>query len=214
MDERPAGALEVRLDALQQPAVAARTAVLLRQLRLALLAAVAGIACHLLGSHLLLRFADTSGLWPMVANISCVLAGLAAVLQYAVWSQAQAEWTGRKDVALAGLLAPSRLARWVALLCAVVAPVAVLQVVRDTSPQEVSHWLFAAGAVCTILAVGFGGMHPLDPAGPPGVLPRRVRRGPQVVSESPDPEADTLVLRREELGGASVRPAPEGGEQA
>ena len=205
MDNQRAAALGVRPDVLQQPAVARRAAALLRQLRLALLLAVVGIACNLAGSRLLLRFADTSGWWPMVANVGTVLAALVVLVQYWAWSRAQSEWTGRADVALAGLLAPSRLARWVSVLCGVVAPLAALQVIRDTSRQEASHWLFAAGAVCTILATAFGGVQQLDPAGPRGVLPQRIERGRAVVREGADPEADTLVLRRDEL----VAPDPD-----
>lgn len=198
--DTPAGrAPEVSADLLQQPAVAARAATLLRQISAALVVGIAAVVCNLLGSHTLLRFEDTSGIWPMVANVAAVLGAVVVALQWWVWRQAQSEWTGRKDVALAHLLAPSQLARWVSLLCGVVGPLACLQVISQTSRQEASHWWFTAGALCTILATAFGGVHPLNPAGPRGVLPVRIERGARVVAERPDPDADTLVLRRTQL---------------
>lgn len=188
-----------------QPAVAARTRGLLVQLAVALAASVAGLGCALMSSHTLMRLEQTSRLWPMVANLASILLLLVCGLQFHVWRQAQKEWTGAKDVSLMHLLAPSAVARWVAVLCGLAGPFACLQMVGQTAPSERAHWWALGCGVLTIVATGFGGIHQFTPSGPRGVLPQRMPYATRVVTADEqlhvDPEADTIVLRREQPEG-------------
>ncbi|WP_420174206.1 hypothetical protein [Luteococcus sp. OSA5] len=202
MTSQDASVAPAQLGIRQQPAVARRTARLLTQLRLACGVAVVGLVCNMMASRTLLRLDDTSRLWPTLANLASVLVLLVCAGQLYVWRQAQLEWTGVKDVSLMHLITPSALARWVAGVCGLMGPFAALQMIEQTSYQEAAHWWGLAGAMCTILATAFGGIHRFDPAGPPGVVPQQLHRGRQVVSDASlaaqvDPEEDTLVLRRQ-----------------
>ncbi|MEL4358584.1 MULTISPECIES: hypothetical protein [unclassified Luteococcus] len=189
----------------RQPAVAARTRTLLALLWAGLVFSLIGAGSALMASRTLLRFDETSRLWPMVGNLASVLLALVCAGQLYVWRQAQLEWTGVRDVALANLVAPSAFGRWVALLCGVAGPLACLQVSRQTAPAEQAHWWAVAGGVTMILAMAFGGIHQFNPAGPRGVLPQRLRGGRVVTADDEvhvDPEADTVVLRRGEPDAA------------
>ncbi|MGO4957883.1 hypothetical protein ACTQ49_11565 [Luteococcus sp. Sow4_B9] len=188
-----------------QPAVARRTAPLLVQLGLACVVALAGLACNTMTSRTLLRLADTARLWPMLANLASVLLLLVCLGQFLVWRQAQQEWTGRKDVSLIHLLTPSALGRWVALACGLAGPYAAVRIMQASSTQEASWGWALAGGICTVLATAFGGIHRFDPAGPRGVVPQRWERGREVVTDEllaahVDPEADTVILRRQHPG--------------
>ncbi|MDN5563595.1 MULTISPECIES: hypothetical protein [Luteococcus] len=189
----------------RQPAVAARTRALLVQLAGALLVSLIGLGCALMSSHTLMRLEQTSRLWPMVANLASILLVLVCLLQFHVWRQAQKEWTGAKDVSLMHLLTPSASARWVAVLCGLAGPWACLQMAEQTARQEQAHWWALACGVSAILATGFGGIHQFNPAGPRGVLPQRMDHARRVITADEerhvDPEADTIVLRREQPDG-------------
>lgn len=195
-----------------QPAIAARARRLLLQLRLAAIISVLGLGANVMASRTLLRFGGTARLWPMLANLAAILVLLVCLLQLFVWSQAQKEWTGRKDVSLVGLLAPSSAGRWLGVLCGLGGPLAASRMIEQTSPQEQAHWWALAGALCTIAATGFGAIHSFDPAGPRGVLPSRITRDRAVVTDRDehdgvDPEVDTVVLgRRQDGRGDAARP--------
>lgn len=194
--QQPAVELGIR----QQPAVAARARRLLVLLSFGLLFSLMGLVSALMASRTLLRFEQTSRLWPMVGNLASVLLTLVCAGQWYVWRQAQLEWIGAKDVSLIHLLAPSAVGRWVAMACGVAGPVACLQMIRETAPADAAHRWAIAGGLAMILAMAFGGIHQFNPAGPRGVLPQRLRNARVVTSDGEvhvDPEADTVILRRE-----------------
>lgn len=196
-----------------QPAVAERAGRLLRQLGAALAVSLVGVGCSAMASHTLLRLSETSRLWPMLVNLASILVAVACLLQFHSWRQAQREWTGQRDVALIGLITPCQIAAGIAGVCALVGPVGSLEIFRQTAPTEQAHWWAVAAAVCTILGAGFGGIHPLDPAGPRGArevhLVERAAHQEWPVSE-PELDEDTLVLRRrreraQQTGGPSAQ---------
>ncbi|MEL4503754.1 hypothetical protein AAEX63_02475 [Luteococcus sp. H138] len=209
MSTRQSGRPMVELGIQQQPAVAARARGLMALLRLGLLSSLVGLACALMASRTLLRFEQTSRLWPMVGNLASVLLLLVCAGQWYVWRQALQEWTGTKDVSLIHLIAPSAFGRWVALLCGIAGPVACLQMIRQTAPSEAAHRWAAAGGIAMILAMAFGGIHRFNPAGPRGVLPQRLRNARVVTADSEahvDPDAETVILRRGADQGEALPP--------
>lgn len=183
---------------LGQPVVAERAGALLQMIGLGLVSSAMGLACLLGASLTLLRFTDTSRLWPAVANLCAVLVLATGVLQWWVWRQACQEWRGTKDVALAGWLAPSRAGAWLAGFAGLVGSLAALRVFHQTASGEMAHWLSLVGALLLVLGVALAGLHSLNPAGPPGVLPDRMRRNLRLRPHQAhaDPDAETLVLAR------------------
>lgn len=181
-----------------QPVVAERTAALLRLLGAGLLASILSLLCFLMTSRTLLRVGDQSRLWPTAVNICATVAVLVSLLQWWVWHQAQREWLGVKDVALAGWIAPSRTSAWVAAVAGILGCIAAVQLVRTTAPAEHAHWWALTGGMLLVLGVAFGCLHPIKGAGPRGVLPRVISRNldPRRATRLNDADADTLVLRR------------------
>lgn len=187
-----------------QPVAAERTRRLLHMVRLGFFAGLASVVCFLMTSRTLLRLGDQDRIWPTVANVAATAACIFCLLQWWVWHQALQEWLGRKDVALAGWLAPSRAVAWLAGLAGIIGPFAAAQVVRTTARAEAAHWWALAGGLLLVVCVAFGCLHPLVPAGPRGVLPQVITRNlrDRRFGAHEDPDADTLVLGRHRIGPA------------
>ncbi|WP_394275774.1 hypothetical protein [Luteococcus sp.] len=191
-----------------QPAIAARARRLLLQLQLAVVVSVLGLGANVMASRTLLRFEGSARLWPMLANLAAILVLLVCLLQLFVWSQAQKEWTGRKDVSLAVLLAPSAAGRWLGVLCGLGGPLAASRIIEQTSRQEQAHWWALSGALCTIVATAFGAIQFFDPAGPRGVLPSRIAGGRQAPGR--DGHQDETVVLGTRRDGVVLGTRPDG----
>ena len=163
-----------------QPVIAMRARRHLAMISIGLVCAVAGALCVVWSSMSLLRLTDASRLWPGAANAIAVICALIAFLQWRLWALALKEWEGVKDVGLGNWVNVSASGVWLSVIGALVMPVAMEQVVRESTSAEPAWWLALVGGSLVILGVALAGSHRLHPRGPRGVPPliRRNNRRP------------------------------------
>ena len=161
-----------------QPAIAARARSLTRVMGAGVVLGIVGMAGFFAASLLLVRFSSTTRLWSAVGNLASALLVVTGVLQLLLWRSGLAEWEGRRDVALARWLWPSRLAAWFSVVLLAAAAVACLYIMWDTSVEEASFWLAIVGAVGSLFAQLLAARMAFHPSGPPSMpayLLRNVR---------------------------------------
>lgn len=163
-----------------QPVIAMRARRHLAMISIGLVCAVTGALCVVWSSMSLLRLTDASRLWPGAANAIAVICALIALLQWRLWALALKEWEGVKDVGLGTWVNVSASGVWLSVIGALLMPVAMEQVVRESTSAEPAWWLALAGGSLVILGVALAGSHRLHPRGPRGVPPliRRNNRRP------------------------------------
>ncbi|GAB3712881.1 hypothetical protein [Mariniluteicoccus flavus] len=177
-----------------QPAVVARMRPHLMMTRVGVGAAVVALVAGIASLLTFAQFTDWAWLWPvLVLGASVVMVAICA-LQAWVWHQAMAEWSGLRDVNLAGFMTPSWAAHLLSYAAVLAGLVGALFMMGDTGAGAASFWWSLVAGVSLVVAQLTAAVEYLRLDGPPGTLPAHFRR----------------LLKRENPGSSAGRAAASG----
>lgn len=159
-----------------QPAVVARMRPHLRLTRIGVVASAVAVGAAIGALATFAQFTGWGLLFPLLLLGAAVVMAAVCALQAWVWSEAMAEWSGRRDVNLARWVGPSYAAHVVSYVAGLVGIAGAAWLMGDAGPATASFWWALVAVSALVGAQLTAAVEFLRLDGPPGTLPAHFRR--------------------------------------